>query len=261
MGKWENAWFAANKTVTAKEMKVSATSSSSLVIATAADASSAGVGDRTIATFTGSAAQLVPSTHDLTVGTSTGLKYNTNPEDVSVTTGYVSSDATAASKTLAFAEAVNNSEDSLYYYTDFIVCIAASGAAMTNQDLVASLDNTLTAAAYTMNATSIDFYVQTAESSTATPIISSDTYKGTLNVAKTGIDDDGEVTLLENGTIPQNRQTTSYLQVLMRVYVDGDLKDDSKSTSDNVAYVTNDSVAIGEQNLTVNFNASTHSSN
>lgn len=256
LGSSTYAWFAANKTVTADGMQVSATSSSSLVIATADDAKSAGVGDRTIATFTGSAAKLIPTTHDLGNGTTSGLVYNTNPEAVSVTTGFLSDDA-GTGVALTFADPATDTTSGNVYYTDYVVCIASSGAAMTGQDLVAKLDDTVTAAKYTMNATSIDFYVQTTTTANAASEISSTTYKGTLNVAKTGIGSSGSVTLLTNGDIPKNQQTNSFLQVTMRVYVDGALVDQSKSSAKTTAYVANDSVDIAEQQLVVNFEAST----
>lgn len=258
LGSSTYAWFAANKTVTAQGMQVSATSSSSLVIAMASDAKTAGVGDKTIATFTGNAAELIPTTHDLDVGTTTGLKYNTNPEAVSVTTGFLSDDA-GTGVVLTFADPATDTTSSNIYYSDYVVCIAASGAAMTNQDLTAKLDDAVTAAKYTMNATSIDFYVQTTTTADASATISADTYKGTLNVAKTGIGSSGSVKLLSAGDIPKNQQTSSFLQVTMRVYVDGALVDQSKSSSKQTAYVANDSVDIAAQNLTVNFEASTAS--
>jgi hypothetical protein len=254
LGSSTYAWFAANNIVTATNMQVTAQTSGSLVITNSA-LPNADTGTITVASSDTAATAVIPTTHDLTTATTTGLIYNTNPGDVSSTTGLQE-----GSTALAFAEAVNGTPTGSVYFLDYTVYIAATGNELTTQDLTITLTN---AAVTTLpGATSIDFYYATVSSATA-PAVSSSTFAGTLNLA--GLDaatndaSTAKTQLVINGsgsgiTIPK-AGTSSAIAVLMRVYVDGALKDSATTT-----YIKNIDVAeIAAQTLGVQFEASDHS--
>lgn len=249
LGSSTYAWFAANNKVSATNMQVTATTSQSLVITNDA-LPSASTGTITVASSDVSATQLIPATHDSTWATySTGLKYNNNPGNVSASTGLVETGKTE----LTFLPAVN--DGSTLYYKDYIVYIAASGGALTGQDIKISLQNSVVNTL--PGATSIDFYYASV-TATGTITPSTDSYVGTLNLAgiiPTSTDGTGEhkdITI-SNVTIPQANSAAA-IAVLMRVYVDGALHDSATTT-----YVKNIDVAEVEgQTLAVDFEASAH---
>lgn len=227
MGSSTYAWFAANNRVTATGMQVNATTSQSLVIATQLM-----VGNQTTVSLNSTVNNLIPATHDTTavpvnssidaVNTSTdqtGLNYNTNPQNVSSSTGYANS-ATA----LTFAKAANNGES--IYYQDFIVYIASAGAEMTGSKLQAYLYTGSEITTDTTKATSVDFYISQDSANMGK-------YAGTLNLSTltAGANSDGVTYYTSNldlipsdGKIPQNNSNSDYLKVTMRVYYDGALQ-------------------------------------
>ena len=243
------AWFAANTTVNATNMQVTATTSQSLVISndTLPTANTATItvdytGDNT-------ATALIPTTHNLSYPS--GLVYNTNPGNVSAGTGLVED----GKDPLTFASAVNGTPTGANYYKDYTVYIAANGGAMEDQDI--TIDITTIAATHLMGATSIDFYYENVSTPTDATV-SESTFVGTLNLA--GLDpvtNNGSAPLdtiaISNITIPQ-ANGNSAIAVTMRVYVDGALKDTATTT-----FVKNVDVAeVGDQNLGVSFTAAAH---
>ncbi|NLS85624.1 MAG: hypothetical protein GXZ14_08530 [Ruminococcaceae bacterium] len=246
LGSSTYAWFAANRIVTATDMKVTATTSGSLAITKGAlpIASTTAI---TVSAEDASATALIPTTHDLTTATATGLVYNINAGNVSAQTGLLETGKSA----LTFAEATNSG--TTYYYVDYVVYIAASGAELTGQDIKAKFLNS--AATTLPGATSIDFYVASATSVVA-PTVNDVNYGGTLNLA--GLDSQvndasttlTEVTIKSNTTVPK-AGTNAAIAVLMRVYVDGALKDAADTT-----YIKNIDVSeIADQSLGVQFEA------
>lgn len=243
------AWFASNRVVTATDMKVTATTSGSLVITKGAlpIASTTAI---TVSAEDASATALIPTTHDLTNASTTGLVYNTNSGNVSAQTGLVES----GKSELTFDEANNNG--STYYYVDYVVYIAASGAELNGQDIKAKFLNS--AVATLPGATSIDFYVADA-SSVGAPAVNTTNYGGTLNLAGLNPKTNDasttltEVTIKSNSTVPK-AGTNAAIAVLMRVYVDGALKD-----TENTTYIKNVDVAeIADQTLSVQFESVDH---
>lgn len=241
-----------NRTVTATGMKVQATASQSLVISNTIG--STGVGTETSYTFTTSTSQLIPATHDGSGAFTTGLKYNTNPNEVSAGTGLQ-----AGTTALTYADAINDPTNSKYYYVDYVVYIASSGGELTNQKLTAVLSQTTSLDTDTIKATSIDFYVNRDSAALGT-------FVGTLNIA--GLDASTNnatatkdtIDLLSytsaSRTIPVNKNTTTYLQVTMRVYFDGALL---KTKSPDQAFVYSDNVDTTEVGFKVEFTAQENS--
>lgn len=251
LGSSTYAWFASNNKVTATNMQVTATTSESLVI-TNDTLPSATTGTITVASSDTTATALIPATHDSTWATHvTGLKYNTNPNIVSASTGL----AEAGKGELSFADAANVAGGATYY-KDYTVYIAASGGEMTDQDITVKID-TPTVLTTLPGATSVDFYSKTVTTTGAlTP--ADDTFKGTLNLA--GLNpttNDGTATKTEltisDVTIPK-AGSSSAIAVMMRVYVDGALK-----KNDNTTFVKNISVAeVAGQTVGVSFTATSH---
>lgn len=240
------AWFSMNRTVTATGMKVKATSSSSLVIAQYANSLGAStvtpVGTNTNADFDAALTTLIPATHDDSATYTTQLKYVTNQSAVSAN-GFQ-----AGEVALTYANAANVTGDNpKTYYIDYVVCIAAAGGALTNQDLTAEWNDGIVAGftTDTAKAVSIDFYVKTcAQASDYTSGIG--TYMGTINGANKKISNSAnnanntsgtKVTLVTNSNIPANT-TDSFLVVTMRVYFDGALPTDDAQ----IAYVRSNSI-------------------
>lgn len=248
LGSSTYAWFASNRAVTATDMKVTATTTGSLVISQGALPTAA---TTTISVSAGdtSATKLIPATHDLNAATTTGLVYNTNSGNVSANTGLVETGKDA----LAFAEAVNGGTDKTYY-KDYVVYIAANGDKIEGQDITAKID--ITAITDKLpGATSIDFYVE-KKTDVTTPAINSTTYGGTLNVAglDAGTNDattaKTEAKICTNVEIPKAGDNAA-IAVLMRVYIDGALKNSATTT-----FVKNISVAeIQDTTLGVEFSA------
>lgn len=249
------AWFASNTTVTATNMQVTATSSSSIVISN--ELPTKETGTITVAASDTEATSLTPTTHEGSDYTTypVGLKYNNNPSNVSAATGLMEENKTA----LTFAPVETSGSGT--YFKDYTVYIAANGGEVTTQDITISLLNS------TVNtlpgATSVDFYYA-AVTSTGTVTASSSTFVGTLNLAgldaatnnatatKTSLKIGGDtgITIPEAGATSGNKA----IAITMRVYIDGALKDTSDTT-----YIKNvDKAEIAGQTLEVQFVASAH---
>lgn len=254
LGSSTYAWFAANRTVKATDMQVSATSSTSLIIANSVPTAS-DTATSVSATTTATVKELVPAQHDSTIGTTTYLKYNTNPDQVDASTGL---QETGKSE-LEFSDAVNGTKDTdPHYYVDYVVYIAVAGAALSNQDLTITLsaDKTGGNLTDTLSASSIDFYVETVDSSSTAVELSN--YKGTLNMAgKDAATNNGTATktqfVVSDVNIPVNTATSGYLRVTMRVYIDGGLL-----KSAGQAYVYSNKVDTSSIKLVAQFDADKH---
>lgn len=261
-----------NKTVTATGMQVKAVSSSSLVIAKTLGGT--GVGTETTVTFDTAVAELIPASHISDGGTysgsnSTNLYYNTNPGAVSAASGYAA-DSTTAPLTFAYAanKAATTTDPAENYYVDYVVYIAAAGAQMANQDLKVKLfmsSATYASLADTTKAITVDFYV--ADEAVTSGFVATSgasdylgTFAGKLNlsslseVAASSTYETAELNLAASGiAIPQNKSTTDYLRVTMRVYFDGNLQ---KATGQ--AYVYSDAVSTANITFSASFTASEH---
>ena len=243
------AWFSMNKEVNATGMQVTATAEGSLIIKQGAfPAANDGIVEVNFADQTATA--LFASTHisgeDTYSTYTTGLKYVTNPKDVSASTGLAAS--------LEYANAVNTTTPTAKtYYKDYQVYIAAAGQQMTNQDLTITISNP--ASNDDLNdAISVDFYYAL----NSVPSISSATFLGTLNLA--GLDpvtNDATTTqtsiALSDITIPAANGASGYV-IIMRVYIDGALLDTATTTF----VKTIDAADIASKTLTVTFTASNH---
>lgn len=241
------AWFSMNKEVNATGMQVTATAEGSLIIKQGAfPAANDGIVE--VDFDDASATALFASTHDSDYTTyATGLKYVTNPEKVNASTGL-------GNETLTFANAANTTTPTVKnYYKDYTVYIAAAGEAMEHQDLTITITNP-TGITNLNGAISVDFYYALNN----TPTIESATYAGALNLV--GLDpvtNDASTTkteiTLSDITIPVANGSAGYV-IIMRVYVDGALKDSATTT-----YIkTINASQIADQELTVTFTASNH---
>lgn len=238
------AWFSMNKTVTATGMQVTATAEGSLIIKQSTFPAATD-GEVNVNFGDTSATALLASTHDSTWATyATGLKYVNNQESVSASTGLGDG--------LTYAAAVNPGSGT-GYYKDYIVYIAAAGAVMEHQDLTISI--TSPNGVNDLNgAVSVDFYLAT----NATPTPSDATYIGALNLA--GLDPETNNATATRTELVKSDITVPVadgshgLVVLMRVYVDGALKD----TANTTFVKTIDITEIADQTLSIQFVASTH---
>ena len=242
------AWLSSNKETTSNGMQLKVDVSPNLIIDDAVADLQAVVGptsDNFSVTFSNTATALTPTTHDSTYATyASGLKYITNANIVDPETGLPSEGS------LAFANA-----GATGYYVDFTVYIASTSKAMDNMDLAVSLTPAASIGgdgankADTLAAASIDFYVGS---------VAQANYKGTLNVA--GFDaaandfttEKTSVELVSNSSIPLN--TSSYITVIMRCYVDGALL-----KSAGQAYINTAKVDLNDITLNATFVATDHS--
>jgi len=250
------AWFASNNRVSATNMQVIATASQSLVITNDA-LPSASTGTITVASSDVSATALIPTTHDSTWATyENGLKYNTNPGNVSASTGLVED----GKDPLTFGSAVNSVGST--YYKDYIVYIAANGGALAGQDIQITLQNPVVDTL--PGATSIDFYYASV-SATGTITPSDTTFVGTLNLAQLDSETNDAstsktmVTISPDGgvNIPKANSDAA-IEVLMRVYVDGALKDYVGAPADTTFVKNVDVAEVAGQRLAVDFTAVAH---
>ena len=232
------AWLSMNRQTNSNGMKLKTEISANLIIDDVISELQAVVAPTEANfshTFSAAAQSLEPATHDSGGSYASNLKYVTNAEIISASTGL------ERTGTLSYANATTDN------YVDFIVYIASAGKQMTGQNLVATISSSSIAGSGankqdTLDATSIDFYVN-------------DTYVGTLNVA--GLDASvnnhstakTSVALLSSGTIPLN--SSGYITVKMRCYVDGALL-----KSAGQAYINSEKVDTSDITLNVTFTAS-----
>ena len=212
------AWLAMNKNVSSNGMEMQIEVTPNLVISDTLD----GGGLIQVnnehpysVEYTTSDTHYSPATHDLTKSAgvlihSSGLKYVDNIGAISLTTGLESSGAV-----FRYNTAINGSS---VYYVDKVVYIAAVSGSMDDATLkctIASATKIVGSSANEISsgslmATSIDIYSGTE--------VSTENYKGTINVAKSAGCD--EVTVFV-GDIPQD--TEGKLTFTLRFYFDGAL--------------------------------------
>lgn len=257
------AWFAMNKNVDSGGMQMNVETNPNLVIAdSAAGIAAATATDAyTSVSFTPEAnLKLVPATYYGTgspYNSTTGLIYNTNPDDISMTTGHAKIDPSTSQPYTGHEEAFEAvpSAASGPYYRDYEVYIASADQALEVSDaatkkwqLNATFSGELGAAPTGTKqkdykyAASVDLYL--VDDSGNTPTY---TYKGTLNLTHQYTDGtQTPVDLLSSSTvtsIPLN--TSGYYRVLMRVYFDGAV---NKSTGQAYVYSSN----LDTNNITLN---------
>ncbi len=219
---------------------------------------------------------VTPTTHK--AGSSTGLKYLTNPSAVSRSSGL---SAGAAALTLADAVNTGTSGDPIYYI-EHTVRIASTYKILPTDTLRATFS------AYTTTpgdnpslldyqyATSVDFYVLAVSANdytTAMPAVGN--YAGTLNLANkdsvkwnadsttAGAANDKTVVNLYSGDVPWNAATGDddcCIVVTMRFYFDGALLKtqdlDGQEPDNNLTYVRSAGLSTaGMPNLYVRFEA------
>ena len=231
------AWFSMNRTVSATNMQVKATTPASLVISSSKNMSE----NKTSISYGTATNELAPATHDHTEQfNSTNLKYVKNATDVDPKTGLVNSPV--------YEVATNTG--SVKYYVDYTCYIASSGSELTNQDLKASLYTNADVTEDTHKAISVDFYVATVDTDTL------GTYVSTLNLSTLDAanhESKAPATIITAGSIPMANGETHFVRIDMRVYFDGDLK----NTAGN-AYVRNDGVNTDTVTFGVKFTTSDH---
>lgn len=234
------AWLAMNQQVTSNGMQLQLEVAPNLVISDStteivkSDISSINSGSPFAITQATNNTKYTPATHDADYVTySTGLKYVTNPGQISPTTGYGTS--------LTFANAVNGGAGN--FYIDYIVYVAAHSKEITETKLLVVIDSAMSGlpaaevASGSLMATSIDVYKDS---------VSSSNYLGTTNVAtKSPVYCVG--TALTTGTIPQN--TSSYLTFVLRCYFDGALESGTVGT----AYINTATLDTNKVTLNVKF--------
>ena len=251
------AWFTMNTTASAEGMVVAAKTNGSLIVkenvkgqldgnGDPKTASLPGAGDKaTKVVFDSTPHAFYPSTHDLSIGTATGLRKVTNGMDVNFETG------TAKGATPLTYGAVATTEGADYFF-DYGLFVAGDGLEMQNQKLRLTISPATAVTLNMYNALSVDFYGAIV-SSADYPAVSSDNYIGTLNLASKkntlSADSNGvmrptgavteapantptiDLNYVENATaftIPQSGSGSAY-SILMRVYFDGELIDVSKN--------------------------------
>lgn len=247
------AWLAANRRVDSDNVEMKVEVSPNLVISTednAATSSAINNGDilQSASPFlvhlaANSSGTLKPCTYQ--AGTEVGLAYLSDTSAILPSSGLTSSGLPISEESL---DPVPSSGVNEYYY-EYVVYIASAGEAMEDMDLVATLTapevDSADVTKDTFQAASVAFWVG-AETSGST-------CKGYLNFAHKGqTGTQGEVKLVENGTIPYN--VTGDIKVTMRFYFDGALQ---KTTG--LTYVRSAQLNTALLNgITVTFTATEH---
>ena len=239
------AWFSANNVVNASGMKVKASTSDSLVIA-----DDTPVGTATSVAYTSAVTTIKDSTHDSTWGTYTnGLKTLASRTSTDAATGVEGGSD-------SFVAAANDSASSTYYYVDYVAYIASAGTAMTGKTLSFSYDATTVTAAKaavsantdgsrdTIMAITTDIYVQSVATKGTASTYSNDTYYGKLTYVGAAESTTPFVSK-SSVNIPLNTDTSSFMRVTFRIYLDGALE---KSSGQKYVYtnkIDTSEVALG----------------
>ena len=243
-------WFAMNRTVAANGMSVEVKGNPYLIISNSSSdiqnlGSSVGHWSLSFPADTNTYRPSKSTFGDLSTY-STGLYTVTNVGDVDIVSGLKKEEL----ENLSY-ETANNTNDTLYY-RDITVYVASEYDALNDYSLSASISrafaNGTPITSGTLMSLSIDFYVNS---------ISSSNYKGTLNVAGQEANDPlnecedlTSITLVDSG-IPLN--TTGYITIIMRVYLDGALVD---KTNTSKAYINTASLDLSRTSVDIRFTAS-----
>ena len=270
------AWFTMSTSATAEGMKIKAEASSSLLITNATEnfLNAFTMADGSVE-WEDAATALIPATHYVAPTGEGEDQVVTHPLAEGVTignSGLVSVDSTKVTAatgvyTGAYYVPAENVSNGDTYYVDYTVRIGASGAAIANQDLQAtiSLDGDL---AYLLhNAVTIDFLVsetkgtapayqqklnfETIDAATNNSVVltlaSDVTIPQALVAGEVETDDDGAV--VSNGAAALG----DYITVTMRVYFDG-----AETNANNEIYVRNALAVTNEIGFAVRFDAVDH---
>lgn len=246
------AWFANNRETTSNGMKVGSQVQANLIIAKSiADLKSMNLSDGSFSIDFSTEAEkmLIPVTHDWSVGTATGLVFNSNPRAVSSTSGLK-----RGAENLTFSPVpVSTAEETKHYYVDYVAYIASMDATMETSGLrVDGIALTREAAPTKyLKALSVDFYVGEVNSSN---------YKGTLNLANQDYKNVNAATtvtslkLTEAGEIPIHT-SDSPIVVTMRIYFDGGLQEIESGAYASKTYIKSSEVDLSKVGLKVSFSA------
>ena len=233
------AWFSANASVKATGMSVQAKASESLVISKTMP-----VGGDVVVNFTDTVAPLTPITYDEN-GTTSKYKYVTNTEAVDPNTGFA---LDADNAPLLYAWPTAASDSSGTYYHDYVVYIASAGVAQTNKKILASI--TFDNPTYTQNAVTVafnSFEFTYAEGTSEELALQPATLEQFVAVTPVSASLEGVAVSPVFTSIPLNTSNKA-IAVLMRVYVDGALKESATE-----AYVRSTRVNLDELGIEVSF--------
>ncbi len=228
------AWFSMNKEVTANGMVVNATASSSLVIVDTPNVNEAGA---STVTLTAKGTNLNAVTYD---SDKHNFKYPTSNDKINPDTGEYSDSE-------AFTEL--SADGNGNYYIDYIVYIAASGTALSNQKLNATLtvvDPGAANKADTWKAVSVAYYVGTESVKAALTNENKPAHNATGAVLSNNHTDTLKTVELSS-SINLPLSTEGFIPVTIRVYFDGAAKGDGAN------YVRSSLVYTGEVQLSVVF--------
>lgn len=225
------AWFAANRNVSATEMRIQVDTTSNLVISNTPSFTGA---TNTVA-MTAVSRKLLPAMH--VDDEAPMLQYMNSSVTIDKTTGLPTVESSEAYTLVTVA-------DDSKYYIDYVVYISSESKALSGATLTAKISQPPSNDAKPFyDATSIDFYIDGE-------------YKETLNIAgldiasnDTGYDPSAikkTATLLEGGRIPcLNDAVNKYIKVTMRCYFDGALHSSATKTYVNTVDVQTDGLTLG----------------
>ena len=233
------AWFSSNASVSATGMSVKARTDEALVIGLSHEVGSLITVDLSAQNEDVS---LIPVTY-ATKESVSGYYYCANGPEIDPSTGFGKDDAAVE---LAKAPGANNGKDiddeaRLDYYKEFVVYLAAAGQAIEGAKLNATVE--FGTATLTQKAATIDFSVLPVASTDVVVANQAISHDKTLNASQ----DTNQITLATNQAFPLNTTSTS-VPVLMRLYIDGALADDTGK-----AYVRSEEVNLADLSVSVTF--------
>ena len=245
------AWLSMNKETTSNGMELQVEASANLIISNntseivKATIETINTNSPFSITHASNSSTYQPATHDSDYTTyATGLKYVSNTEEVSVTTGLQKGE-----NALTFS-AVSSATPS-GYYVDFVVYVASYAKPMTGAKLkiklLSATKDAVEVTSGSLMATSVDVYAGTT--------VSLANYRGTLNVASKDttalylFDTANHGSTSATGDIPHNQAAAGdkYLTYTLRCYFDGDL------TSSGTAYINTATLDTSKVTLSVMF--------
>lgn len=266
------AWFANNRNVGSDGVKVQSEIVPNLVIVKdPSEFKNVSLADKKcfLIDFGSSASKtLIPATHDWAVGTNTGLKYNSNPREVSVATGLKRRE-----NEIAFvAVPVEPLGAQKHYYVDYVAYIASKDAPLPTSGLVAnSLEATVVDAGGKETNNSISNYLKALSVDFYVGDVAADNYKGTLNLANQKYENDSATesvtsVVLTNQDIPEISEQEApdagtYIKVTMRVYFDGGLREVKDGEYTASTYIRSSQVDLFGLKIKVGFEAPEQTSN
>ena len=233
------AWFSSNASVSATGMSVKARTDEALVIGKDVKVGSAITVDLS---DVNEDVSLIPITF------SDGkYQYCSNGAEIDPLTGYRKDGAAVDLLPTPGASNGLTGDARLDYYKEFVVYLAAAGQAIDDAKLNATV--TFGTASLEQQAATVDFSVLAATGTAVTPSTQAISHEKTVNAAMSST----TITLSDTQDFPLNTSNTS-VPVLMRLYIDGDLKDTVSSTTEvNKAYVRSENVSLEALSVSVTF--------